>query len=131
MLVLDASAALEIFLKTSLGVRGAERVFAAEEKIHAPHLLDVEFVQVLRKLKHAGKLEAAICKTVLEDFHRLPVTRYAHTDFLFRIWELRDSVSAYDAVYIALAESLDAPLFTCDAKLSRSHGHYAKIVLLQ
>jgi predicted nucleic acid-binding protein len=130
MLVVDASVLLEFLLETPLGRRSAERLLDRREEFHSPHLLDVEFVQVLRKLTRRGKLEASGAQQMLEVLQSLPLTRHSHIEYLRRIWELRESISAYDAAYVALAEGLDAPLLTCDARLSRSHGHRADIVLL-
>lgn len=70
---------------------------------------------------------ASLALDMLED---LSLVRHDHTKLLKRIWALRSSLSAYDAAYVALAEALDMPLLTCDARLSRSHGHGAKILLL-
>jgi predicted nucleic acid-binding protein len=130
MLVLDASVALEVLTRTNLGVRVAERLPLAGE-IHAPHLLDVEFLHIVRKLVIADKTTAAAAQEILDVFGQWRIVRHAHTQHIPRMWELRDSVTAYDAAYIALAEALDSPLWTCDAKLSRAHGHRAKIELLQ
>ena len=127
-MVIDASAALEVFLRTPLGLRRAGEVFGQER--HAPALLDIEFTQVLRRLTFAGEIQQDWAKLALEAFRDTRIIRYSHVPLLERIWELRDSASAYDAAYIALAEALDLPLFTCDAKLARSHGHNARIVLL-
>lgn len=63
----------------------------------------------------------------MEDLADFPLTRYPHDLFLLRIWELRHNVTAYDAAYIALAEALDAPLLTRDAKLASAAGHHANI----
>jgi predicted nucleic acid-binding protein len=131
MLVLDASVALEILLKTPLGVRCANHVLKAGESLHAPHLLDVEFAHVLRRLTLTGELQAADAQQALDGLQELPLIRHAHTALLQRMWMLRKSVSAYDAAYLALAEGLAAALFTCDTKLSRAHGHRAEIVLLK
>jgi len=128
MAVLDASAALEILLKTPLGMRCASRLF--EDELHAPHLLDVEFAQALRRLVLAGELAKERAKLALDMLKDLAIVRHSHLPLLSRIWDLRASVSAYDAAYLALAEGLDVPLLTCDAKLSRSHGHSAKVELL-
>jgi predicted nucleic acid-binding protein len=130
MFVIDASAALEILLKTPLGKRASPRVLGQDEPAHAPHLLDIEFVHVLRRLTQTGALERLTAQQALDDLLDFPLIRYPHAELLPRIWELRSSVSAYDAAYVALAEALDVPLLTCDAKLSRSHGHRAKIELL-
>jgi len=130
VIVLDASAALELLLQTPLGMRVAERALASDETLHVPYLLDVEVAQVLRRYTLAGELTAKRAEQALTDFMDLPFTRYAHTDLLLRIWELRNSVTAYDAVYVALAEALDAPLVTTDSKLARTHGHRATVLVL-
>lgn len=131
MLVLDTSVALEVLLKTPLGVRCFERVLGGGEDLHAPHLIDVEFAQVLRRLTRSAALSSDLAQQALDDLRDLALERHPHTLLLPRIWQLRDSVSAYDAAYIALAEGLDAPLATCDTRLSRSHGHRASIELLR
>jgi predicted nucleic acid-binding protein len=128
MPVLDASAAVEVLLRTPVGLRGVWRLF--EDELHAPHLLDIEFTQSLRRLILAHKLSGARADLALNMFVDLTITRHAHTAMLRRIWQLRSSISAYDAAYVALAEALDMPLLTCDARLSRSHGHCADIQLL-
>lgn len=98
--------------------------------LHAPHLLDIEVAQVMRRLTLAEELAPARAERALEDFVDLPIERHGHTAFLPRIWKLRTSVTAYDAAYIALAEGLAAPLLTCDSKLSRAYGHGARIELM-
>ncbi|MEI9885177.1 MAG: type II toxin-antitoxin system VapC family toxin [Rhizomicrobium sp.] len=128
MIVLDASLALEVFAKTPRGERLAGHVFT--EQLHAPHLLDLEVAQVLRRLVVADVLEARAAEAALERLQNWEIERHDHTSMLPRIWELRNSLSAYDASYIALAEVLDVSLLTCDGKLGRSHGHRANIVLL-
>ena len=130
MIVLDASAALELLLQTPLATRVAERALAADESLHAPHLLDIEVAQVIRRYTLAGELTVARAEEALSDFADLPISRYAHTDLLSRVWSLRESLSAYDAVYVALAEALQSPLVTTDQKLARAHGHGATIELL-
>lgn len=130
MIVLDASAALEVLLMTPDGPRVAERLFAAGETLHAPHLLDVEVVQVLRRYARSGALDPARGMEALEDLADLPLTRYPHDLFLPRIWELRHNVTAYDAVYVALAEALEAPLLTRDRALASAGGHRARIELV-
>ncbi|MEA2825510.1 MAG: hypothetical protein QOF03_1992 [Alphaproteobacteria bacterium] len=106
------------------------RILNPDELLHAPHLLDIEFIHVLRRLTQSGAIQQTSAQQALDDLADLRLIRHPHGQLLQRIWELRSSVSAYDAAYIALAEALDMPLLTCDAKLSRSHGHRAKIQLL-
>lgn len=130
MIVVDASALIEVLLGTSAGTRVADRFFAEGETLHAPHLLDVEVAQVLRKYALAGTFGAQRGAEALEDLADFPIARYPHQPFLSRIWELRHNLTAYDAAYLALAEALAAPLVTRDAKLASAAGHQARIVLM-
>jgi predicted nucleic acid-binding protein len=127
MIVVDASVALEVLLATATGRRAEARLFDRRETLHAPHLLDLEVAQVLRRYCRAGEVSAARAEAALEDLHDLPVTRYPHLVLLPRIWELRHNVAAYDAAYLALAEVLDAPLVTCDRSLAEAPGHEARV----
>lgn len=130
MIVVDASAVIEVLLHTSAAGRVAERIFTEGETLHAPHLLDVEIAQVLRRYALAGALGSGRGGEALEDLADFPIARYPHQPFLFRIWELRHNVTAYDAAYLALAEALAAPLVTRDAKLASAAGHKARIELM-
>jgi predicted nucleic acid-binding protein len=94
-------------------------------------LIDIEVAQTLRRLVSLRQITAARGKQALEDHGALGIKRAEHKDLLERVWTLRDSVTAYDAAYVVLAEILDAPLVTCDAKLARSHGHEARIELIE
>jgi predicted nucleic acid-binding protein len=76
------------------------------------------------------EITAARGKQALEDYVALNIKGADHKNILERIWTLRDSITAYDAAYVVLAEMLDCPLITCDAKLARSHGHKARIELI-
>jgi predicted nucleic acid-binding protein len=127
VIVVDASAAIEVLLNTAAGVRVASRLLAAGETLHAPHLLDVEVAQVLRRYARSGELEPARGLEALQDLADLPLTRYPHELFLPRIWELRHNVTAYDAVYLALAEVLAATLVTRDTALASAPGHHARV----
>jgi predicted nucleic acid-binding protein len=128
LLVLDASAALAAFLGT--GVNSAfirVRIEAPGESLHAPHLLDVEMLHALRGLVLRGDVSRARSEEVREDFASLRWSRYSHVAFLDRIWELKDNLTAYDAAYVALAETLSAPLITTDARLARASGIRAEV----
>lgn len=130
MIVVDASAVLEVLLRAPLADPVSHRIFDSRETLHAPHLLDLEVAQVLRRYCAMGELSAERGLEALDDLEDFPITRYAHEFFLRRIWELRSNVTAYDAVYLALAETLDAPLVTCDRALASSPGHKAQVELV-
>ncbi len=127
MMVVDASAMLEMLLQTSRSEE-IEEHYLREKGFCAPHLLDLEVAQVLRRYCAAGELSSERAREALLDLQDLGVYRYPHRRFLDRIWELRANVTAYDAVYLALAEVLSAPLLTCDARLVRSPGHDVNFV---
>ncbi len=127
MIALDASAMIEVLLRTRRGARIEERLLSRGQSLHAPHLLDVEVAQVLRRYAAAGDLTPQRGREALTDLSEFPVHRYAHDLLLPRIWQLRLNVTAYDAVYLALAEVLPAPLVTCDRRLSSAPGHSAKV----
>jgi predicted nucleic acid-binding protein len=130
VIVVDASALLEVLLLTPAARRVGLRLFAAGETLHVPHLLDVEVAQGIRRYWLTEKLDLARCHAALRDLASFDLIRYPHTLFLSRIWQLRSNVTAYDAAYVSLAEALDAPLITRDAALARSSGHRARIELV-
>jgi len=130
MIVLDASAVVEWLLRTPTGSRVAHRILAGEEEAHAPHLLKLEVAQVLRRPDIVRLMTPSRALEVVEDLLNLRVVHYPHEPFLRRVWELRHNLTAYDAAYVALAESLDAPLLTCDTRLAASPGHSARIELV-
>ena len=130
MIVVDASAMIEILLVTPAALGVEDRLFAPETTLHAPHVLDLEVAQVLRRYVATGEVETTRASEALADLTALGVRRYPHNLFLPRIWELRQNATAYDAAYLALAEELDAPLLTCDRRLARAPGHSAEIELL-
>jgi len=125
--VLDASAAVELVLQTPRAERIAARALHPAERLHAPHVIDVEVVQVMRRLVQAKEITVGRADVALSDFEGLAIERHAHRPLIRRVWGLRASLSAYDATYVALAEALAAPMLTCDEKLARAHGHKAKI----
>lgn len=130
MIVLDASTVIEMLLWTDRAESICDRVLVSEESRHAPHLLDMEVARVIRRYWLAGVIDELRGIQMIDDFSDLPIDRHSHTFLLPRIWKLRGNLTAYDAVYIALAEALDAPLVTCDERLATAAGHSARIILL-
>ena len=129
MLVVDASAVAELLLGRAAANAVAQRIVEHDYDLHAPHLLDVEVVSALRRLVAAGDASAARAGDALADLADLPLERYPHDVLVPRVWTLRDNVSPYDAVYLALAEALTddgVPLATADARFARAaraHSH--------
>ena len=130
MIVLDASAAVELLLATANGDRVVERIADPATSMHVPHLLSVEVAQVLRRLVAAGTVSRARAAGALDDLADFDAERYPHEPFLPRMFALRDNLTAYDAAYVALAEVLAAPLVTFDGRLAGAPGHRATVQLL-
>ena len=130
MIVLDASAAVSIFL--NIGPQAArirQRIVQPEETLHVPHLFDVEVLHVLRRHTLSGALSESRGRLALRRLSSTRLTRYPHALFVQRIWELRHDLTAYDAAYVALAETLDAPLLTTDRQLAQAPGIRAEVEL--
>ncbi len=130
MIVLDASAVVELLLGTTAGQTVARRIADPDESLHAPHLLSVEVAQVLRRLAASGQLTTRRGREAMDDLADLPIERYDHESLLARMWALRANLTAYDAAYVTLAEALAAPLLTLDERLAAAPGHRATIELV-
>jgi predicted nucleic acid-binding protein len=126
VLVVDTSAVVAALTGRPPSVELTGRLGAGQD-LAAPHLLDVEFLHALRRLVLGGQLSGDRAADARSDFAALAVIRYGHTILADRIWELRGGLTAYDAAFVALAELLDAPLVTCDARLARAPGHHATV----
>lgn len=125
MIVVDASAAVSALLSD-----GDARRMVSESRLAAPHLVDAEVVQTLRKLLIRGSLTAQEAERAVRGWSRLGVERFPLVGLVARIWALRDNVSAYDAGYVALAEALDCPLLTADARLAAAPGPSCPITVV-
>lgn len=129
MIVVDASALAEYIVDTPTGRQVGDQLLV-DRDVHMPHLASVEATSVIRGWVRGGKLQEVLATQALADLAQLPVERHEHEALLPRVWQLRHNLSAYDAVYVALAEALDADLLTCDARLARSGAGEARMRLL-
>ena len=130
MIVVDASALLEVLLRTPAARAVEERLFDRRQTLHAPHLLDIEVAQVIRRYAARGEIDDERGRAALADLADFPVHRYPHDVLLARIWDLRHNLTAYDAAYVALAAALDAPLLTRDRHLAAAAGQRAHVELV-
>jgi len=129
-MVVDASALIEVLLRTNGSAVVEERLFAPGEILYAPYLIDMETAQVLRRYAAGGEIDGARGLAALSDLADFPLRRYPHDFLLPRVWDLRHNLTAYDAIYVALAEALDATLLTRDRRLAAASGHRARIELV-
>jgi predicted nucleic acid-binding protein len=127
LIVIDASAMIELLLRTPRAQALETRLSVSGLSLHAPHLIDIETASALRRLANIGAVTEERGRIALERLGQTPLIRYPHEQLMLRIWRLRQNVTAYDAAYVALAEALDAPLVTCDLRLARAGGHRARI----
>lgn len=121
MLVVDASCVAEVVLAGPDAEPVRARLEADPDQA-TPHLLDAEVLSVVRRTRLRGELDETAARLAIDDLESWPATRVDHRPLLDRAWQLRDSLSAPDALYVALAETLDATLLTLDRRLARSHG---------
>jgi predicted nucleic acid-binding protein len=126
MIVVDASAVTELLLQTDLEARVEKRLYREYDDLHTLHLLDAEVLAALRRLVQRGQVAAGRAAEAIDDLGVLRLIRHAHIDLATRAWELRRNVTAFDAMYVALAEALDAALITCDGPLAAAPGHSAR-----
>jgi len=130
VIVVDASAVLEVLLRTPAAAAVEARLLAPGETLHAPHLIDVEVAHVLRRCLLTGAIDPRRCGEALADLADLPLKRYPHVELLEGVLDMWSNLTAYDAVYVALAEALDAPLLTRDRKLAKAAGLRATVELV-
>ncbi len=126
MIVVDASAGVLGLLND-----GDARAYLSNEPFACPDLADSELVHALRTRVRRGDIAATDAERAIETWTRLGIHRVRIVGLLDRIWELRDNLSAYDATYVAVAEALDAPLLTADARLARAPGPTCPVTVVR
>lgn len=122
MIVVDASAVLDLLLNRKVAEALRDRFFQRGQSLHAPHLIDVEVLHVLRRYNRSGEMGDDRAEEAVQNHLALPIERYSHELLAGRMWQLRGNLTAYDAAYVALAEVLQAKLVTTDARLARAPG---------
>jgi predicted nucleic acid-binding protein len=126
VLVVDSSAVLEALAAHDPATGLVERL-AEDGDLHAPHLIDTEILHALRRMLRKGQISSERAHDARTDYTELTLVRYPHEPLNDRVWDLRENLTAYDATFVALAEALDVPLVTCDARLAAAPGSRARI----
>lgn len=126
MIVVDTSAIVDVLLESPAPDDLRERIAGGGE-LHAPHVIDVEFLGVLRRLVARQELTLDAASVARSDFDDLAITRYPHVFLRARMWELRDNLTPSDAAFVALGEVLGLPVVTCDGRMASAPGHHATI----
>ena len=128
MIVLDASAVVALLVGQGLGAERIRRkVEGPKESLHVPHVVDLEVLHALRRQTLVGTLSRKRSDEAIEDLKSIAFVRYPHATLIDRIWSLKNNLTAYDAAYISLAEALNAPLITMDARLAQAPGIRAAV----
>jgi len=130
MIVVDASCLAEVLVNGVLA-EPVRRRLAADPEQSAPHVVDVETFGVIRRLHQTGSIDDTTATLAVEDLAMWPGERFGHRALLDRAWELRANVRGWDAMYVALAEVLDATLVTLDARLAATTGPRCPVELIQ
>jgi predicted nucleic acid-binding protein len=129
-MVVDASVVVEALVSATASGDEARAVLRREPQLMAPHLLDIETASAIRRLLAGGVVGEALASRAISQLQRLPIERAPHHPFLGRMWELRSSVSVYDAAYVALAEAAGMSLVTADSRLATAPGIACEVVVL-
>jgi len=127
--VVDSSVVVGALVDDTVAGRHARNV-VAEQRLSAPHLLDIEILAALRRMVRLGHIEGSRALSAIARLAKTPIARHDHARLLHRCWELRENVTPYDAAYVALAEALGVPLLTADARLANAPGIRCEVELL-
>lgn len=126
--VVDASVLVAALVDSERRGAWAESMLSGSP-VAGPELVLVETSNILRRLERVGEISRLEATSAYRDLLQLDLTSFPYTPFAVRIWELRNNLTSYDAWYVALAEALDCPLVTLDAKLGRAHGPICEIIV--
>ena len=128
MAVVDASAVVELLLRSPLGERVRRRILDAGEELHAPYLIDIQVLHVLRRYNRIREMLDRRAEEAISDYFALIIERHSHEVVFARVWELRSNLTAYDATYVALAELIGTPLVTVDRRLAKAAPRVAELI---
>jgi predicted nucleic acid-binding protein len=129
VIVIDASALIELLMLTPAGLTMADRILELPQTLHAPELIDLEVAQVVRRFVALGDVTEERATAMLDDLGAIRMRRYPHLPLVARVWELRHNLTAYDAAYVALAEGLEATVWTRDKALEVA-PHRARVEIV-
>lgn len=129
--MLDASVLVEALTDGEHGEAARRAIRSSPGWLWAPFVIDAEVGHALRGTVRGGEISAKAAKKALDDLMEMRLERVSHRFLSERAWELRDNLSFYDGLYVALAEALEAPLVTFDARLARAPGPRAEIEVVQ
>jgi predicted nucleic acid-binding protein len=127
LIVVDASAVCELLLRGPAGRRLLDLVLGPGASVHAPDLVNVEVLHVLRRIARDDAITSDRADEMRSDFADLPIHTYPTWPLLERAWALRENFTVYDAMYVALAEALGARLVTADRALARAAGDHTSV----
>jgi len=130
VIVLDASVLVEVLTDSDLGRQASQRIDQIDGWLWAPAVIDAEVGHALRAGVRRRKFDSSLAEEAIEGLMAMSLERVSHRFLAERSWELRDNLSFYDGLYVALAEALDAPLLTFDARLAKAPGALAEIEVI-
>ena len=128
--MLDASVLVDAFTSTDRPGQAARSTISTIGYMHVGSHLRAEATSAVRRLRFHGKLGEFQARSALDSIRRLPIQLHPIEPLLPRIWELKDTITVYDAWYVALAERLGAVLVTADRRLSEAPGPTCEIRLI-
>jgi predicted nucleic acid-binding protein len=128
LIVVDSSVVTAAVADDHVGAFAVASI--AHSSLFAPHLIDLEVLNAIRRANRRGTIDDIRALEALENLELIRISRVPHTQLAERIWELRHNLTPYDASYVALAELLEAPLITIDSRLAKATGPTCEINLL-